>query len=261
MNSDENSSFSPEMNDSANTMRHSIGEPLIPGNIYAQPASSAPIDTPTPKGPASPEFQPGEPHRTSRLRERWQDWRSALSTLLLFLMAPLIALFIMAFVIQSYQVEGESMETTLQNGDRLIVDKLPRTIARLTHHEYIPHRGDIIIFNQTGVFDSTSPQEKQLIKRVIGLPGDHVVIKDGYPTIYNSLHPNGFNPDTSDGYKITAPTTPGTADVTLSKDQIFVMGDNRTNSEDSRFFGPVNVQQIVGKLVLRLMPLNKAERF
>lgn len=152
------------------------------------------------------------------------------------------------------------MESTLQNGDRLIVDKIPRSIARITRHPYIPHRGDIIIFNETGVFDGGGPQEKQLIKRVIGLPGDRIVIKNGEPEVFNAKHPNGFNPDKTLGYTISATTAPDTS-LTLSKDQIFVMGDNRTNSEDSRYFGPINAKQIVGKLILRLMPLNNLKTF
>jgi len=153
------------------------------------------------------------------------------------------------------------METTLQNDDRLIVDKLPRTLARLTHHDYIPARGDIIIFNQTGLPDAGPTGEKQLIKRVIGLPGDRVDIQNGYITIYNSAHPSGFNPDTTGHYHITATTTPGNVDVTLGKDQLFVCGDNRTNSEDSRFFGPVDASQIVGKLILRILPASEIEKF
>jgi signal peptidase I len=187
--------------------------------------------------------------------------RSVISTVILLAIAPLIAFGITSYAIQSYQVDGQSMETTLQNGDRLIVDKAPRTVSRLTGHAYVPHRGNIIIFNQANLPDTSLGQSKQLIKRVIGLPGEHVVVRDGKITIYNSEHPEGFNPDTTTGYTITAPSTPGEADVILQKDQIFVCGDNRPNSEDSRYFGPIKVDQIVGKLSLRLLPANKAQRF
>jgi signal peptidase I len=188
------------------------------------------------------------------------SWRSVVSTILLFLLAPILALSITAFSFQSYQVDGESMETTLQNNDRLIVDKIPRTIARITNHPYVPHRGDIIIFNQAGLFDSPAG-EKQLIKRVIGLPGDRVFIKDGFITIYNKDNLGGFNPDKSGLYKIKANFTSGDVNITLQKNEIFVCGDNRPNSEDSRAFGPVNVNNIVGKLSIRLLPIGKAQRF
>lgn len=185
---------------------------------------------------------------------------SLISSVAVFFVVPIvIALGLTAFVIQSYQVDGQSMETTLQDHDRLLVDKLPRTLSRLTHRNFVPNRGDIVIFNQTGLPDSFF--QKQLIKRVIGVPGDRVVVKNGYITIFDNAHPNGFNPDTSGKYRIEAPTTIGDIDLSLSHDEIFVCGDNRNNSEDSRYFGPVNVQNIVGKLVVRILPLNNTKIF
>jgi signal peptidase I len=185
---------------------------------------------------------------------------SALSSLFVFVVIPvLIALFLTAFVIQSYQVDGESMESTLQNHDRLIVNKMPRTWSRLTGHQYVPKRGDIIVFNQTGLPDSI--YQKQLIKRVVGLPGERVVVKGGEITIYNKTRPNGFNPDAAGIYHIDATFTGNDVDASLAKNEIFVFGDNRGNSEDSRFFGPVNLNNVVGQLVLRIMPINKAEAF
>lgn len=209
------------------------------------------LDPPT----AAPDSPPPK-HKKSG-----ESWRSVFGTVLIFLLAPLIAICIAAFCLQSYQVDGQSMETTLQNRDRLIVNKIPRTWARITGHNYIPKRGDIIVFNQAGLFDANGLAEKQLIKRVIGLPGDHIVVKDGSITIYNAQHPSGFNPDKTVGYHITATTTPGNVDITLKSGQIFVCGDNRPNSEDSRYFGPINSNQIVGQLLVRIVPVDKAERF
>jgi signal peptidase I len=185
---------------------------------------------------------------------------STLSNIFVFLVIPVvIALMLTAFFIQSYQVDGESMETTLQDHDRLLVDKAPRTWARLTGHQYVPARGDIIIFNQTGLPDSI--YQKQLIKRVVGLPGDRVIVRNGAITIYNSKNPQGFNPDKSGKYKITAPVTNGDVNVLLADNEIFVCGDNRGNSEDSRYFGPVGLNNVVGKLVVRILPLNKTQAF
>ena len=185
---------------------------------------------------------------------------SFISSFLVFLVFPIvIALFLTAFIIQSYQVDGQSMEVTLQDHDRLLVDKIPRTWARITHHDYIPNRGDIIIFNQSGLPDSF--YQKQLIKRVIGLPGERVVVKAGTLTVYNKANPQGFNPDATDKYTITAPTIIGDIDVTLDNHEIFVCGDNRNNSEDSRYFGPVNSENIVGKLVVRILPINNTKVF
>ncbi len=183
--------------------------------------------------------------------------RSILSTVAIIIVAPLIALSLTAYVFQSYEVDGPSMETTLQNQDRLIVYKAPRTISRLTHHPYIPHRGDIIIFNTTEVGN----EEKQLIKRVIGLPGEKVVVKEGTVTVYNKEHPNGFEPDNIMPYGKVIVTTPGEYTATIPDNQVFVLGDNRNNSLDSRVIGPIPAQDIVGKLVLRLFPFGKAQKF
>jgi signal peptidase I len=186
-------------------------------------------------------------------------WRSIFSNVGIFLLAPVLAILLTSFVIQSYQVDGESMETTLQNRDRLLVDKFPRTVARITHHQYVPQRGNIVIFNQAGLPGYVG--EKQLIKRVIGLPGEHVVIKDGIITIYNNAHPQGFNPDESGLYHIDTPGTLGNVDLTLQSDEIFVCGDNRNNSEDSRFFGPVKLNNVVGKLSVRILPISNTKHF
>lgn len=152
------------------------------------------------------------------------------------------------------------METTLQNNDRLIVWKLPRTWARITGNDYLPKRGDIVIFNEPkiGEFDQG---DKQLIKRVIGLPGERVVVKNGTVTVYNSTHPNGFQPDKTLPYGDVIPQTEGDVDVTIPSGHIFVCGDNRPDSLDSRAFGTVPLDNIVGKLVMRILPLNTAERF
>jgi len=190
-------------------------------------------------------------------------WREFLSTALVFAIALLVAGGLISFVFQSYEVDGPSMETTLQNQDRLIVWKLPRTWARITHHQYVPQRGDIIVFVESGLSQYGQQDTKQLIKRVIGLPGDHVVVKDGKVTVYNSQHPTGFNPDTSLPYGAHnhIPSTSGTIDVTLSQDELFVNGDNRPVSLDSRTFGPIKTSQVVGKLMLRVYPLSKSGTF
>lgn len=208
-----------------------------------------------------PEVNTNIPPPQSAKHSMGDNWRSILSTLLLFLLAPVIALTIAAFVIQSYQVDGESMETTLQHQDRLIVNKLPRTLSRLSGNEYVPNRGDIIIFNLSNLSGSGLGADKQLIKRVIALPGERVTIKDGKIRVFNSSSPDGFDPDITTGYKITAKSTPGDVDTVVPKGSVFVCGDNRFNSEDSRYFGPVAAEQIVGKLVLRLLPLDKLQVF
>lgn len=187
--------------------------------------------------------------------------RSFISAIALLGAALVIAFSIAAFVVQSYQVDGESMESTLQHNDRLIVNKVPRTLARITQNPYIPARGDIIVFNQNGIFDVHAGTKKQLIKRVVGLPGERIVVDNGSITVYNNLRPNGFDPDAEGGYEIKRTESSGKMDITLESDEIFVAGDNRPNSEDSRYFGAVNVDNIVGKLILRILPIDKIKSF
>lgn len=217
------------------------------------PRDSRPLPPARPPGP-----QPLPPSQPPGYSDGRGPWRSVLSTVGLLFSALSIAILLNTFVIQSYQVDGQSMENTLQNDDRLIVDKVPRTLARITGHQYVPKRGDIIIFNQTGLPGFVG--QKQLIKRVIGLPGEHVVVKGGHFTVYNAQSPNGFDPDASGAYQPVTPTGPDT-DIQLQKDELFVSGDNRPNSEDSRFFGPIKTSQIVAKLSLRILPLNKVHKF
>lgn len=190
---------------------------------------------------------------TNNSRERL---KSILSTLAIFVLAPIIAIFLTLFVFQSYEVDGPSMETTLQNGDRLIVLKAPRTLARITRHSYIPNRGDIIIFDKKDY-----NEKRQLIKRVIALPGEKITIKNGTIKVYNQDNPNGFEPDSVLSYGNSVGTTTGDVEITLENDQLFVVGDNRNNSLDSRSFGPISADDVVGKLFLRLFPFSKARKF
>jgi signal peptidase I len=195
--------------------------------------------------------------------KKHQGVRDFLSIVAVLASALLLAFALISFVFQSYQVDGQSMETTLQNNDHLLVWKVPRTIARITHHAYIPNRGDVVIFNEPGLTDFGGSGDKQLIKRVIGLPGDRVVVRNGVITIYNNEHPDGFQPDKTLPYNKDniIPITTGNIDITLGKTQLYLCGDNRSNSLDSRVFGPVDANNIVGKLAIRVLPLGNVKKF
>lgn len=211
-----------------------------------------------PQNPYGP--TPTQPPVQPRKRE---GWRTVLSTVGILLAAFGVAVLVMLFVFRSYQVEGPSMQPTLHNNDRLIIWKVPRTIARITGNAYIPNRGDIIVFTEQGLMDANG-STKQLIKRVIGVPGDRVVIKNGEVRIYNKDNSDGFEPDTSMPYGkgLSLATDPEEdVDETVGSNEVFVMGDNRNNSLDSRVFGPIDADDIVGKLVLRMFPITDAERF
>jgi signal peptidase I len=209
--------------------------------------------------PAAPIQQPVYQSKPQKSR-----FRDTVSTVFVLLLAPAIAFMLTLYVFQSYQVDGPSMETTLQNEDRLIVWKLPRTWARITGHQYVPNRGDVIILNQSGLSSfGDNTDTKQLVKRVVGLPGDRVIIKDGAVTIFNTANPNGFKPDQTLPYgtETSIARSDNNIDVTLKANQLFVCGDNRPNSLDSRSFGPINTDQVVGKLVARILPVDNMKRF
>lgn len=189
--------------------------------------------------------------------------KSILTTVAILLIAPILAIFITSFVFQSYEVDGPSMEPTLQDKDRLIVWKAGRSWSKLTGDAYIPPRSTVIVFIKRGLFDFNSGKEKQLIKRVIGLPGDRVVIKDGQVTVFNDEHVNGFNPDELLDHGLEAPPGPteGNVDITVGANEVFVLGDNRSNSLDSREFGTIPADDIVGTLSARILPLSEAQKF
>lgn len=225
---------------------HNYNQNQPPGN--EQP--SDPSQTPEPDDTQNQSDEQGE----SRLEKA----RKIISTVSLFLAAPIFALILILFVIQSYEVDGPSMQDTLHDKDLLIVDKLPKTWSRITRNPFIPERSEIVIFTK-----NEGLGERQLVKRVIALPGETVKIKDGQVRVYNSQNPGGFNPDVNPEYKDTAriSNTQGNVDIRVPENHVFVMGDNRDNSLDSRSFGPVDVDEIVGVLGVRLFPLSDAKRF
>jgi signal peptidase I len=209
-----------------------------------------------------PDPQQGQEKQFGIHRKRDNEGvKSIFSTVAILLLAPLFALFIIAYVFQSYQVDGPSMETTLFNNDRLVVWKVPRTWSKLTHHTYIPKRGDVIVFTDPQLANFGQDPNKQLIKRVIGLPGEHITIKNDSVTVYNKEHPKGFSPDRTLPYGSVITHTEGDIDVDIPKGELFVMGDNRPLSLDSRMFGTVDASHIIGKLILRVWPISDVKRF
>lgn len=183
-------------------------------------------------------------------------WKNILSNVVLFSTALLTALTINLFVFQSYEVDGQSMQPTLHHQDRLIIYKFGKTLSSIRRKTYIPQRGSIIVFHKPG-------SSEQLIKRVIGLPGERVVVKNEQVIVYNEEFPNGFNPDSANYGKELSPTF-GNVDVTVGEDEVFVMGDNRIPgaSLDSRSsLGNIPSEKIVGTLKLRYIPIGDYKVF
>lgn len=139
------------------------------------------------------------------------------------------------FTVQNYQISGPSMQNTLQSGQFVLVNKL----AYLFHQ---PERGDVIVFHEP------DQPGRDLIKRVIGLPGDTVVL-DGSSVTVDGVRLN-------EPY-ITQKFNPGAQTQTVPQNEYFVMGDNRPVSEDSRYFGFVPKDYIVGKAIMVYWPLNQ----
>src|SRR5690606_34116933 len=105
-------------------------------------------------------------------------------------------------------------------------------------------------------------EDRQLVKRVIALPGERVLVRDGVVKVYNEEHPEGFNPDKDTDYEQDIdPITPGYIDLTVKPGEIFVLGDNRDNSSDSRTFGTIQSKEIVGELALRIYPFSDFRSF
>lgn len=152
------------------------------------------------------------------------------------------------FLIQPFYVKGASMEPNFYDHEYLIVDEISYRFSEVK-------RGDIVVFRYP-----RDPQE-YFIKRIIGLPGEKVQIKDGKVIIYNAQNPDGVTID--EPYLAAGVNTYSLSDepITLTNDEIFVLGDNRNSSKDSRSFGPVNKSYITGKVLFRGWPFNRINIF
>lgn len=169
-------------------------------------------------------------------------------TLLIWVIGIVIAVkTFQAIVLQPFVVDGGSMLSTFHSGDFLLVDKLSFLFTE-------PKRGEVVIFKLFVGEDKY--QGRYLIKRVIGLPGEHVVVSGRKTTIYNKENPNGFIYDESFLNPLyNSNDSSRGADMTLGPEEFFVMGDNRDGSYDSRSWGPLKGADMRGRAFLRIMPL------
>jgi len=182
----------------------------------------------------------GPPSHLKPRRSRWiVEW------LVVLLLAFGLAVVLRTFVVQTYSIPSGSMIPTLMIGDRILVDKL-------SYHLHAVHRGDVVVF-------ATPPKEvpilmvKDLVKRVIGLPGETIssgphgqvlingkVIRQPWLTAQARAEPG-----------------PNIATEKIPAGEVFVMGDNRGSSDDSRDYGPVSESLIVGRAVFGFWPLSR----
>ena len=157
------------------------------------------------------------------------------------------AVFIVrTFLVQPFLVSGTSMSPNFSNGDYVLTDEL-------TYHLRPPERGEVVVFHD--------PQDYStyFIKRIIGLPGERVTIKNNAITVYNDSHPQGLA--LGESYLPSGLVTSGTYDYTLSTSTYLMLGDNRPFSYDSRSWGPLPASDIVGLVRFRLWPINELQAF
>jgi signal peptidase I len=169
-------------------------------------------------------------------------WLKELFTLVLLIIVVVLPL--RAFVISPFIVDGESMYPTFENLDYLIIDEI-------SYRFTMPARGDVVVFRY--------PRNPSIfyIKRITGLPGDTLSINHGIVTVKDS---NGISQTLSEPYVATEDAT-YSKNISLGADEYFVMGDNRPNSSDSRIWGPLPRKDLLGRVLLRLLPITKASFF
>ena len=191
--------------------------------------------------------------------ERHQRVRDALHFGIFVISVVVGTVLINTFIFRSFNVSGHSMEKTLQDGDRLIVNRMPVTLAQLQNKKYSPERGQIIVFRNPKFVDGMV--DAYLVKRVIAFAGERVVVKNGTVTVYNDEFPAGHIYDVDFQKNGLGPLSPsaGDRDEVVSDDTIFVAGDNRIggNSFDSRVgLGTIPLFDVVGPVALRIYPFN-----
>jgi signal peptidase I len=173
--------------------------------------------------------------------------RRAIEWLVVMVGVVAVALVIQATSVQAFWIPSKSMENTLHRDDRVMVNKWSYRLHPI-------HRGDVVVFTRPP--DMTFSSDHNLIKRVIGLPGDRLAIANGHVYIDGR--------ELSEPYvEADRPTQQGSIPCTVARPcvippkDVWVMGDNRVDSEDSRYFGPIAQSSIVGRAFIRIWPINR----
>jgi signal peptidase I len=170
-------------------------------------------------------------------------WPAAWELVKIAIIAFVIVAPIRYFLFQPFIVSGASMSPNFETGDYLIVDELSYRLST-------PQRGDVVVFNTNFI---PGYKGQRFIKRVIGLPGDNVEVTNGKVEIIKANKTITLD----EKYLPKDLKTYGDVNITLKPDQYFVMGDNRTYSYDSRMWGVLPKNEIIGKAFLRILPITE----
>lgn len=179
---------------------------------------------------------------TSTLATEIQEEHPLTEIVRFAILALIIVVPIRMFIAQPFIVSGASMEDTFHGGEYLIVDQL-------SYYFEDPARGDVVIFRYP------RDPSKFFIKRIIGMPGDTLTIEGDSITISNEEHPDGVVID--EPYIAAMDPTTTIKEERLRDNEYFVMGDNRNYSSDSRMWGVLTRDKIVGRAFLRLFPVQE----
>lgn len=184
-------------------------------------------------------YEKGSETGTKSKNHRWRRSSKERGSLLEFLIILLVAFalvfgLVRPFIVEAFYIPSESMMPTLEVGDRVFVNKFIYRFAE-------PERGDIV------VFESIEGSEQDLIKRVVAVPGDTVAVQNGVLFVNGQPQEEPYVNEAFPDGSFFGPTT-------VPEDSVFVMGDNRGNSRDSRFFGPVSISNVEGEAFLTFWP-------
>lgn len=191
--------------------------------------------------PTDAEMDPPEARRSREDRAKSpSSTRNTIEWIAVLVVAVVLAVMIKAFLVQAFKIPSESMEPTLMPGDRVVVNKL-------SYRAHEINRGDVVVFRRPERSPGGPGTPEQLIKRVIGLPGDTITTRDYQILINGQRLVEPYLPPDTPTYDMDNP-------ITVPEGQIWVMGDNRLHSGDSRYFGPIDIDTVIGRAFFKIWP-------
>jgi signal peptidase I len=181
---------------------------------------------------------------TAPAKRRKTPATAVLEWLVVVGVALLSALVVQRFVVQQFVVDGHSMDTTLHNGDRVLVNKI-------SYHLHDPRRGDVVVLKR---FEGNQA-ERDLIKRVVGLPGETIQIRDCVVYIDGRALQEPYLDDRARDPATCGSPNRAAQELVIPSHSVFVLGDNRGGSGDSRIFGAIDEDLLIGRAFVVIWPL------